>query len=120
MSKNLGELVVSVVFLVLLAVKLDPFGWTMPDPAQMLVLALVIATFAVYAGVLFRERPEDEREAVHIHRASRVGYLAGVALLVAAITAKSLSQESEPWLFVVLAGMILSKLAARIWMRNRN
>lgn len=119
MSKNPGEVIISAIFVVLLFLKVDPFGWTMPNDVQMVILVLVIVTFAVYAGLMFREKARDEREAQHIHIASRAGYLVGVALLVAGVVVGSLSGSLNSWLVVVLAGMIIGKMVAFIWARNR-
>ena len=66
MLMNLGEVLVSAVFLVLLVLKLDPFGLLMPNRVQMAMLALVLAVFGLYAGIIFRQKARDERDALHI------------------------------------------------------
>ncbi len=120
MLKNFGELLVSLVFLVLLGIKLDPFGWTMPDEIQMIVLCLLIAAFAIYAGLLFREKAHDEREEVHIHKASRAAYLGGISLLVLALVVQTLTKSMDPWVILILGGMILIKMFVLAWIRSRN
>lgn len=119
MSRNLGEIAVSLLFIVLLVLKLDPFRWAMPSSMEMLLLALVIAAFGVYAGLFFRERSRDEREALHLSLASRSAYLAGVALLVVAIVVESLAHRLDPWLVGVLVVMVVVKMAGLIWARTR-
>lgn len=120
MLMNLGEVLVSSVFLVLLVLKLDPFGLLMPNRVQMAILALVVAVFGLYAGIVFRRKARDEREALHIHRASRFAYISGVALLVTAITVQSLMGSVDHWLFYILAGMVIVKMAILIWSRLKN
>jgi len=120
MSTNLGEIAVTAIFLALLALKLDPFRLLMPNDLQMGVLALVVAVFGLYAGLIFRQRARDERESLHIHRASRGGYLAGVGLLVVAIVAQSFMGRVDRWLFYILAGMVIVRLAIMVWARIRN
>lgn len=120
MLMNLGEVFVSVVFLALLALKLDPFRLLMPNHVQMVILALVVAVFGLYAGILFRQRARDEREALHVYRASRFAYISGVALLVVAIAVQSFQGGADHWLFYILGGMVIVKMAILVWSRLRN
>ncbi len=120
MSSSIGEIIVSAVFLVLLALKLDPLRLLMPNHMQMIVLALVVAVFGVYAGLLFRQKARDEREAFHLHRASAGAYVAGVALLILGIAFQSFSGKSDPWLFYILGGMVVAKMALLVWSHLRN
>jgi hypothetical protein len=121
MLSNLGEIVVSLAFIVLLALKLDPLDLLMPNKVQMSILALLVAAAGLYAGILFRQKARDEREALHLYRASRFAYVAGVALLVLGIVVQSFrGGGTDPWLFYILAGMVLVKLVILIWSRIRN
>ncbi len=120
MLSNLGEIVVSLAFIVLLALKLDPLDLLMPNKVQMSILALLVAAAGLYAGILFRQKARDEREALHLYRASRFAYVAGVALLVLAIVVQSFQGGTDRWLFYILAGMVLVKLVILIWSRIRN
>jgi uncharacterized membrane protein YgdD (TMEM256/DUF423 family) len=120
MLTNLAELAVSLVFIALVVLKLDPFGLLMPNQVQMSILALLVAAAGLYAGVLFRQRARDEREALHLYRASRFAYIAGVALLVLAIVVQSFQGGADPWLFYILAGMVIVKLTILFWSRIRN
>jgi hypothetical protein len=120
MLSNLAEILVSLAFVALLTLKLDPFGLLMPNEAQMSILALLVAAAGLYAGILFRQKARDEREALHLHRASRFAYVAGVALLVLAIAVQSFRGGADPWLFYILGGMVLVKLVILIWSRIEN
>jgi hypothetical protein len=120
MWKSLVEIIVSVAFVVLLVLKVDPFHWTMPDEMQMVVLGLVIAAFGLHAGLVMRQKASDEREALHMHKASRVAYIGGIALLVTGVTVQSLTHSLDPWLVGTLAGMVILKMLALIWSRYRN
>ncbi len=119
MSRNLGEIAVSLIFVALVVLKLDPFRWTMPDEMEMIVLALVIAAYAVYAGLFFRERSRDEREAYHLHLASRIAYLAGVGFLVLAFVVQSFAHHLDPWIVGALAAMVVVKMITLMWARLR-
>jgi hypothetical protein len=120
MLSNLAEIVVSLTFVVLLALKLDPLDLLMPTKVQMSILALLVAAAGLYAGILFRQKARDEREALHLYRASRFAYVAGVGLLVLAIVLQSFRGGADPWLFYILAGMVIVKLVILIWSRIRN
>lgn len=120
MLSNLAEILVSLVFVVLIVLKLDPFDLLMPTKAQMSVLALLVAAGGLYAGLLFRQRARDEREALHLHRASSTAYVAGVLILVVAIAWQSFSGAADPWLFYVLGAMVVVRIGILAWSRNRN
>lgn len=120
MLSNLAEVIVSLVFILILALKLDPFDLLMPNKVQMTILATLVAAAGLYAGILFRQRARDEREALHLYRASRFAYIAGVALLVLAIAVQSFRGGADPWLFYILGGMVLVKLVILFWSRIRN
>ncbi len=117
---NLAEILVSVVFLLLLLLKLDPLHLLMPTPVQTLIICLVVAAFGLYAAILFRQRARDEREAHHLYRASHFAYIGGTAILVAAITVQSFVGPMDPWLFAILGGMIIIKMVTLVWSRARN
>ncbi len=116
----LGEVILSVVFIILLLMKVDPFDLLMPNHVQMFILGLLVAAFGLYAGVLFRQRVRDEREALHLYRASRFAYIGGVTLLVVGITVQSFLGSLDPWLVWILAGMVIIKMTILIWSRIRN
>lgn len=116
----IGEVVLSVIFIILLLMKVDPFDLLMPNHLQMFILGLLVAAFGLYAGALFRQRIRDEREGLHLHRASRFAYIGGVTLLVAGITVQSFEGSLDPWLVYILAGMVIIKLAILVWSRIRN
>jgi hypothetical protein len=120
MLSNLAEILISIVFLLLLLMKLDPFDLLMPTRVQTLIICLVLAAFGLYAGVLFRQRARDEREAQHLYRASHFSYIGGTAILVAAITVQSFVGHMDPWLFAILGGMVIIKMITLIWSRARN
>jgi hypothetical protein len=114
------ETILSVVFVVLLAACVDPLHLLMPSSLQMAALVALILAAAVYAGLLFRERPRDEREAAHLARSSRGGYLGGVVGL-SAYTVYNLiaGRELDKAVVAVLAGMVILKLVLLLWHRKR-
>jgi len=107
--------VIVVVFL-----KLDPFHWFMPTESQMVLLALFSALFALYAGAIFREAARDERESQHLYRASRWGYLVGVIALSVVIVVQDVLHQLDPWLLLILAVMVVTKLIVYRWSQWRH
>ena len=118
--KKVSELVLAGVVILLIVLKLDPFRWFMPSPVQLLLLCILIAALALYAGAIFREKPHDEREESHLYRASRVGYLAGIISLSVVFVIKDLQKEPDPLLLLVLAVMLITKLVVLKYSRHRH
>jgi hypothetical protein len=118
--KKLSEIVVALILVAVLFVKADPFHWLMPDAVQMVILGVLAAVFALYAGLIFREKPADERESLHLYKASRIAYLAGTIALTAVIVVQDILHQLDVWLIVVLGIMIVTKLIVLLYSRYKN
>jgi len=118
--KALSETLLALAVLAVLFLKIDPFRWFMPTEAQMILLCVFAAGVALYAGVVFREQARDERESVHLYRASRWGYLVGVVSLSVLIVVQDVLHRLDPWLLVVLGVMVVTKLVILRWSDWRN
>ena len=118
--KVLSESLVALAVLAILFLKMDPFHWFMPTEMQMLLLCVFAAAFALYAGVVFRERSQDERESKHLYSASRWGYLLGVVSLSIIIVVQDVLHRLDPWLLVVLGVMVITKLVVWRWEQWRH
>ena len=113
-----SEIIISVIFLFLVTVFLDPFMVFMPKMLFYPALAGLLVVFAVFAGFLWREQPQDEREELHRMIAGRLGYLTGAGLLTVAIVAQALTaHDVDAWLVIALAGMIVAKLVGQAYSR---
>lgn len=120
MKNNLKiDIAISFVLIVLTGLLLNPFHFWMPDMIHMIMLALTLVMFALFATFILREKVEDERDAVHRMLSGRVAFLTGSALLTIGIVAQSLQDSVDVWLVIVLVAMILSKLIARIYSDSR-
>ncbi len=118
--KKLSEIIVALVLVIILFVKADPFHWLMPDAVQMIVLCVLAAVFALYAGLIFREKPADERESLHLYKASRIAYLAGTIALTVVIVVQDILHQLDIWLVAVLGVMIVTKLVVLLYSRYKN
>lgn len=119
-NKFLQEVLVSGVLVILLVLFLNPFGFWMPTTLLMMMVLALVVVFALFASFAWRENPEDEREDLHKMKAGRIAFLAGTALLALSIIVQSFNHNLDPWLVLVLSGMILVKVIALIYGRIKN
>lgn len=106
--------IVSLVFLILLALVANPFDFWMPTAQAYLTVAAIAVVGALYAGLVYKEGTRDEREAHLRSEAARLGYIVGIVFLIAGIAAPIL-QGGHPSLWVVgaLAAMVVARIASR-------
>jgi len=120
MKKFFNEITISVAFLVLLILFLDPFMLWMPTSGVYMLIAGLIVVFALFAGFFWKESVQDEREALHRMVAGRFGYLAGASVLVAGIIVEAFSAHIDPWLVAALGAMVVGKLIGRFYSNKHN
>jgi hypothetical protein len=113
MNPTLVQSVFALVLLVMLGALTDPFMYWMPTMPEMTVLLISTALLLGWMGFVAREKAVDEREAEHRMFAGRVAYLSGLALLTIALVMQGFAHTIDPWVPIALAGMVVSKLAAR-------
>ena len=118
MRNNFTEAAVASILIILAVLSLNPLGFYMPNAVAMAMIAVLTVVFAVFAGLVWREQPRDEREALHRLLADRFGFLAGAAVLVGGIAWQSLGHNLNPWLVATLVIMLLAKIAGIIHSRN--
>lgn len=77
---------------------------------------LIVAGFtilvALYAGLVLREKPADEREEKLREKAGRAGFLAGVFVLSIGVIYQVIFAKVDPFLLLALAVMVLVKIFA--------
>lgn len=79
------------------------------------ILSIFVLAAIIFAGFLWREHSGDEREERHRLTAGRIGFLAGIGFLVVGIIVQTVHYTLDPWLVLTLAGMVVSKLGARLY-----
>lgn len=113
------ELSLSIVLVVLVGMLCNPFGIFMPTMWQMLVLALLVVLVGLFAGLVVYESVTDEREQSHRDRAGRVGYTAGLLVILLGIVVQSLKHVAvDGWLLAALVVLVIFKIAARVYNRR--
>ena len=115
------ETILSAAILILTVLALDPFHILM-SPSMLVVDILLILFCSVLLGALFiKERPQDEREALHSSISGKVAYLAGIIILAAgAALQKFCSLPVDPWLVGALAAMVIAKAGTAVLQNLRN
>lgn len=119
-SNFLQEVLISGLFIVLLALFLNPFDFWMPTALLMMMVLGLVVVFALFASFVWRENHRDEREGLHKMMAGRIGFLVGTALLTLGIIVQSFNHDLDPWLVFVLSGMIAAKVITLIYGRINN
>lgn len=109
------EIVTSLVLIILAVFLLNPFHAWMPAMGVKMIAGALLVIFTIFAGLLWKEKAKDERELLHKMIAGRIAFLVGTALIVIAIIYQNFTTQIDPWLVIILAGMILSKIAGLIY-----
>jgi len=99
---------------------LNPLHWWMPSNLVMMVATGLAVVFAIYASFSWRERAQDERDAIHRMLSGRIAFLAGSGLLSVGIIVQGFKHEIDPWLVASLSGMVIAKIAGRWWAEHRH
>lgn len=118
--KSRYEVILAVILLAVIFLKADPFHFLMPNEIQMILLCILAAAFALYAGLVFREKPKDERESLHLHMASRAAYMTGTITLTVLIIVQDVLHKMDITLLLVLGVMVITKLVVLVYSRSRN
>ena len=106
--------IVGVSFLVILVLLANPFGLWTPHEWEYIAVAALAVVAILFAGVMFQESSNDEREESLRNNAARSGYLAGILILTGGVVVTALMGEPENlWLIGALAGMVIARLVTR-------
>ena len=119
MKNNVVESIIALVLAVLLVFLVNPLDLFMPSMMQMLVVALAGLLFLLFAGFVWQEQAADEREELHRFLAARFAYLVGTGLLMLAVLIQSFAHMLDPWIIAALIGMLIAKVAGRMYAKSR-
>ena len=113
MNKIEQQLIITALFVVVLTLLLNPFGFFMPNELMYIMLGAVLVLFGVYMSFVLSENPKDEREQLHRYIANRSAYVWGSVALVVGIIYQGISDgQIDNWLLIVLGVMVISKVAS--------
>lgn len=113
------EIILTLIFVAFLIFFGNPFSLWMPETAVYMVIGGLFVLTAVYAGLVLREKPQDEREEKHRASAGRLGFISGIIILVIAIAFQSFNSHPDFWLIAALGVMIISKMFALLWKNHK-
>ncbi len=109
------ELVISGILIALLLFFLNPFALLMPHMMHPLMVPLLVILFVIFAALLWKETPGDEREQLHKFIASRFAYFTGVAILIVGIIVQSFQNAIDPWIVASVCIILLAKILGLIY-----
>ena len=113
MNKIKQQLIITALFIVVIVLLLNPFGFFMPTELMYIMLGGVLVLFGVYMSFVLSENPKDEREQLHRYIANRSAYVWGSVALVVGIIYQGISEgQIDGWLLIVLGVMVVSKVAS--------
>lgn len=109
------EVIISLGLISLLVFFINPLDLLMPQQMHPFMVPTLVLLFIVFAALLWKEKPGDEREQLHKFIASRFAYFAGITVLVIGIIYQSLNYAIDPWLVIAVNAMLLAKIVGRIY-----
>ena len=115
MKNNIKEIIITVCLIVITILLLNPLHFWMPNMMVMLMLALALLLFCVFAVFILREKIFDERDDIHRTLAGRNAFLIGATVLMLGILLQGYFHSIDPWLVIALIAMIIVKITTRIW-----
>ena len=118
--RDIESIIIAAILLVLADLLFNPFGLFMSNMMVMVIAAGLITVFALFAGLVWQEKPQDERESIHRMATDRIAFLVGVGVLVAVIVAQGFRHQVPSWAVATLGAMVLAKALVRIYFQVRH
>lgn len=115
MKNNILPVFVTIGALVCLFLLTDPFMVLMTTSSQMMLLLVASLFLAAIVAFVITEKADDEREHLHRLEAGRVGYGAGLSILILALIIQGLAHHIDLWISATIAVMLISKFGIRLY-----
>ncbi len=103
---NRSDLLIGAIVLICLLLSSNIFSGFMPSSVVMLIIAVFIAAFSLFAVLIWRENPRDERETHILLSSDRFGFLTGAVVLSIGLIITTLRHGSTNFLALALSAMI--------------
>lgn len=110
------HIIVGIVLTFFLLTLADFVPFWMPMMGEMIALLIVVLLMIVWVAFIIKEKTTDEREVALKLRSTRIAYLSGLAVLMAALITQGLSHAIDPWVAVAVAVMVVVKLYTRLYL----
>jgi hypothetical protein len=101
---------------ILLLLFLDPFNIMMKLVLSMGVIVSLITLYVVKFLIIWREKPQDERDLEHRFKSSWLSYSTVSVLLFTGVIVEAFQGSVNIWLIIALLGMFLSKLLSLLYL----
>ncbi len=120
---NLKPIIVEVLMIVavvaLAFMTLNPYE--MPMGTFLTTLIALIVLFGFFALFVWREKGNDEREIMLVHRSDRIAFLVGASVLLIAIVVEGVTMHmTDRWVLGAFSVMIIAKSIAYIYHQNKH
>ena len=109
------EIAISLLLIIVLILFADPFVTRMPHGMHPFMVPMLVVLFVLFAAIVWKEAPGDERDGLHKFVASRFAYFAGITVLIVGIIVESFSGTIDPWLIGSICIILLAKLAGTLY-----
>lgn len=100
----------------MLLLLLNPFHIMMKLMVSSAVLGALVILYVIKFFLIWREKPQDERDLQHRFQSSWTSYSVVSVILFTGVVVESLSGGVDVWLVAAIAGMFLSKLASIVYL----
>ena len=120
MKNMVSEILIAVVVIILIVFLINPFNVFMPSMMEMLLVVSLVILFGLFAGFIWRESVNDEREALHRMIADRIAFLAGTSVIILGIIVQTFKHGLDRWLLASLAIIVIAKAAGLIYGKIRH
>ena len=114
-NKFIGEIIISFALIGLLVFFINPLDLLMPHALHPFMTPFLVVLFVIFAGLLWKETPGDEREQMHKFLASRSAYFATIATLIIGVILQSFKGEIDPWIVIAICVGLLAKILGLIY-----
>ena len=89
---------------------LEPFGIVMPTEAQMISAGVLLGLLVFSIGILWQEKPADEREEEIVNKRGRNAFYVGLTVGAVGIIVEAFTHKIDWWLVAVIGSMLMIKL----------
>ena len=115
--KVIGELIISLLLILLVVFFINPFDLLMPHVLHPFMVPFLTVLFIIFAGFLWMETPGDEREQSHKFMASRFAYFAVICTLIVGVVFQSFTSSVDPFLVIGICVALIAKILGLIYGR---
>ena len=104
------RIALAALLLITAVIALEPFGIVMPTSTQMTAAGVLLGVLIVCIGVLWQEKPADEREESLLDKRGRQSFYVGLVVGSIGVVVSAFQHKVEWWLAATIGSMLIIKL----------